>query len=96
VIGEQVSDYSRGLFLDVDCLALRNLDHLFDLDDEGETAILYQVEGGQTMRDSVLSGYPGRFGDGADWMTRFLLGVFWWVAVRFNAEALSSRRRRRE
>ena len=57
VIGDRVMNYSWVLFLDVDCLVLRNLDHLLDLDDDGETAILYQTERGRGMRDSVFCGY---------------------------------------
>jgi hypothetical protein len=48
------SRYEWLAYLDADCLALRNLDHLFT----GEADILVQPEAGRSMRDShVFNGY---------------------------------------
>ena len=49
-----VSGYDVVMFIDADCLILRNLDHLFGGDDWD---ILYQPEPGRSMRDPVFSGY---------------------------------------
>jgi hypothetical protein len=56
VIGETVEDYSWVLFVDVDCLALRNLDHLFQGHEE-EVGILYQAEAERRIQESVFNGY---------------------------------------
>jgi hypothetical protein len=51
-----VSRYEWMAYLDADCLALRNLDHLF----AGEANILVQPEPGRKMADShVFNGYIG-------------------------------------
>lgn len=51
---EMVGGYDAVMFIDADCLILRNLDHLFAGDDWD---ILYQPEPGRSMRDPVFSGY---------------------------------------
>ncbi len=45
------------MFLDADCLALRNLDHLFQ---DVEADILYQPERGRSIHDGVFCGYLTR------------------------------------
>ncbi len=46
--------YGAILFIDADCLILRNLDHLFHRDDWD---ILYQPERGRSIRSPVFNGY---------------------------------------
>ena len=47
------SEYNFICYLDSDCLALRNLDHLFD----GDSDILIQRETGRKINDPVFNGY---------------------------------------
>lgn len=50
--------YGWVVFLDADCLCLRNLDHLFA--EAVDADILYQPEPGRSMGDAVFSGYLGK------------------------------------
>ena len=52
---DELSRYDAVMFVDADCLVLRNLDHLFDGSDWD---ILYQPEPGRSIRDPVSTGYP--------------------------------------
>ena len=70
-----VSNYDVVMFIDADCLVLRNMDHLFAGDDWD---ILYQTEPGRMISDPVFRAYlteeekrSSRFGINAGtWATR--------------------------
>ena len=51
--------YERILFVDADCLLLRNVDHLLSGHPEAgdDWDILYQEEGGRSIREAVFHGY---------------------------------------